>query len=77
MCFFFNLQIFKVLCHAVCDHSFPNRCQGTFLLFKYFLNDKEHSYSRQVLKNEFLVSGKVLIIVRKRLLCVRAKYDIC
>ena len=68
-----------VLCRAVCEQSFPNPMieYCVFLLFKYFLSDKEHSFSRQVPQNTFLVSGKVVIVVRKRLLCVRAKNDIC
>ena len=47
------------------------------LLFKYFLNNKGHFYSRQIELNTFIIGRNVFLVVRKRLLCVRAKTDIC
>ena len=42
-----------------------------FVLFKFvFLNDKEDFYSH-------LIDGNVFLVVRKQLLCVGAKTDVC
>ena len=48
-----------------------------FVLFKYFLDDKGHSFYDLSSQHMLLIGGNTFLIVTKGVLCVRAKTDIC
>ena len=63
----------------MCDRFVPILFIGgyVFVLFKHFLNNKELFYTHLIDRNMFIISGNVFLVIRKQLLCVRAKTGIC